>query len=86
MDSLTRQIEELPPAARKLVREFVGVLRKQYRLGKPTGRAKSASQKDSKFFGMWKDRPEMADSVAYVRELRRQQWSPDRHHDSENPS
>jgi len=86
MDSLTRQIEEFLPAARKLVREFVGVLRKQYLLGKPAGRAKSASLKDSKFFGMWRDRSEMADSVAYVRELRRQQWSPERHHDNQNPS
>lgn len=29
--------------------------------------------------GMWADRQEMADSVAYVRQLRQEQWN--RHHD-----
>lgn len=85
-DSLRQQIEALPPAGQKLVREFVGALSKQYHRATPSHLKKNTSLKDSGFFGMWNDRPEMADSVAYVRELRRQQWSPERHRQRQNPS
>ncbi|HCJ51488.1 MAG: hypothetical protein COZ20_05380 [Gallionellales bacterium CG_4_10_14_3_um_filter_54_96] len=29
---------------------------------------------DTPFFGMWADRPEMADSAAYVQALRQREW------------
>ena len=73
------QIEALPPEAQKLVGEFVKLLNKQYQIAKPSRKPRKKELDLGDFVGMWKDRPEMEDSVAYVRELRRTQWSPDRH-------
>jgi hypothetical protein len=69
---IASQIAELPAEAQELAAEFVLMLRRHYAdtslvvepKTKQTDWAKLAA------FGMWKDRPEMEDSVAYVRELR----------------
>ena len=76
MKSLTSQIEALPPEAQKLVGEFVKLLNKQYRPAKPSRKPKKKVLDLGDFVGMWKDRPEMADSVAYVRKLRKREWKP----------
>jgi hypothetical protein len=39
------------------------------------GRAGAAPIENEPFVGMWKDREDMRDSTAWVRELRRQQWA-----------
>ncbi len=36
--------------------------------------AASDSLKGDPFIGLWADRPEMADSAAYIRQLRRNEW------------
>ena len=40
--------------------------------------AAGLSLRDDPFVGLWTDRPEMADSAAYIRRLRRNEW--DRRH------
>jgi len=68
--SVLDKYNQLPPDAQKGVSDFVQFLYNQY--------VKSPSQKSSDkliseygFVGMWKDRDDMADSTAWVREQRK---------------
>lgn len=71
--SVLDKYDQLPPDAKKEAGDFVQFLYNQY--------VKSPSQKPTKkpiseygFVGMWKDREDMADSTAWVREQRKKQW------------
>ena len=68
--SISQQIATLPPEAQKLVTELVLLLSRQ---SQQPARQKTRSipLHKEKFIGMWKDREDMADSAAYVRNLRR---------------
>lgn len=73
---LAEQIAELPPDAQKSVADYVGFLSAQCvsRVeGRKTTRKKPLRREP--FVGMWKDRADMADSTAWVRGLRRSEWS-----------
>jgi hypothetical protein len=65
----------LPPEAQKLVADLVAFLNKQHRSSKRRAKAKPTRLTDENFIGIWKDRDEMQDSTAYVRELRRHEWT-----------
>ena len=73
-DLIIKEITELPPEAQKLVREFIGFLKRSLGVEDKKPPAKRKSVLQGKFIGMWKDREEMKDSVEYVRKLRREQW------------
>lgn len=67
------KFDDLPPNAKKEAGDFVDFLYNQY--------VKSSSKKkDDKplseynFVGMWKDREDMKDSTAWVRQQRKTQW------------
>ncbi len=40
-----------------------------------TDEVNERKEKDNEFFGMWKDREDMADSVEWVNNLRKTQWT-----------
>ncbi len=69
---IASQIAELPAEAQELAAEFVLMLRRRYvdmRLVEaPKAAPTDWTERDT--FGIWADRPEMEDSVAYVRDLR----------------
>jgi hypothetical protein len=75
---LLKKYDALPPAARRQVARLISALSS----GPPTKRrqrsAKKASIADAPFVGMWKDREDMEDSAAWVREFRRKHWERDR--------
>ena len=65
----------LPPDAQEQVREFIAFLRSRQhsaRAKKPT-RARVALA-DEPFIGIWRDREDMKDSSAWVRETRQREW------------
>lgn len=71
--SVLEKYDQLPPKAKKEASDFVQFLYNQY--------VKSSSKKTTDkpiseygFVGMWKDRDDMADSTAWVREQRKKQW------------
>ena len=71
--NISQQIEALTPEAQKLVTELVLLLSRQSR--QPSRqKTKRLPLRQEKFIGMWKDREDMADSAAYVRNLRRTEW------------
>ncbi len=73
--TVSKKIEKLPPDARKQAQDFVDFLYRHYVQNKGQ-QSKSESDKisDSSFFGIWKDREEMSDSVKWVRDTRKSQW------------
>jgi hypothetical protein len=71
-----RQFNALPAEAQQEVSDFIAFLHSR----KPTSvRVPRRKRKlsDEPFVGMWKDRKDIADSVEYVRELRRKHWRSD---------
>ena len=70
---LTEEIAALPEPAQKLVADLVASLRQNYATARNDGSIAPTLTSDwmtEPAFGMWRDRPEMQDSAAYVRELR----------------
>ncbi len=75
---IAREIASLPPEAQKQVADFVAFLRTRYSTKRGRRREKQTSLADEPFIGMWRDRWEMQDSSAWVRELREREWE---HHE-----
>ncbi len=66
--------ESLPQDAQKQVLDFIAFLQKRY---KPVEAKKFSKRNDiseEPFIGIWKDREDMGDSSAWVRNMRRTEW------------
>ncbi|MEX0663002.1 MAG: hypothetical protein WEA58_12560 [Balneolaceae bacterium] len=66
-------LDQLPPSARKEAEGFVRFLYDQY-VTSPPKKSTDSSITESPFVGMWKDREDLKDSTAWVREQRKSQW------------
>jgi len=73
-EQLLREIEALPEEERRQVADFVAFLRFRARRKRPLPRSKLPPLEQEPFVGMWSDREDMKDSVAWVRSLRRREW------------
>ena len=72
---ILQDIQNLPPEAQKQVSDFVAFLKTRYSATTtPGSKSRRARLAKEPFIGMWKDRADMRDSVAWIRELRRSQW------------
>jgi hypothetical protein len=67
---LIGDISSLPPEAQKEVIDFVAFLKTRY----PIPKNRNSTSSEEPFIGMWKDRKDMQDSTAWVRDLRRKEW------------
>lgn len=65
-------IARLPPEKQAEVFDFVEFLSRK--TVPPQPRTDLTPLEDEPYCGMWKDREEMADSLNYVRKLRRREW------------
>ncbi|MGB7441262.1 MAG: DUF2281 domain-containing protein [Coleofasciculaceae cyanobacterium] len=72
-DRLQKDIASLPEDAQQMVIYFVRFLKQHYQTSR-TQSTKPLSLDNQPFVGMWQDRPEMQDSTAWVRQVRKQQW------------
>jgi len=70
-ENLWRQFEILPTEAKREVIDFIAFLQIRYERPVLVKKAKRVKLKNEPFIGMWKDRDDMSDSVAWVRDLRR---------------
>ena len=72
-DKIINELTNLPPEAQRQVFDFIAFLKTRY---KPTSAQmpKVADWSKEPFVGIWKDRGDMSDSVAWVRQTRRTQW------------
>ena len=69
----------LPPEKQVEIADFVEFLLARTKVETEDAAADAAaaagvSLRDDPFIGLWADRPEMADSASYIRQLRRSDW------------
>ncbi len=69
-----RQFDALPTEAKREVIDFVAFLQIRYVRPAAVKKAKRLKLKKEPFVGMWKDREDLSDSVAWVRDMRRREW------------
>ena len=69
------ELNELPPDAQYQVMEFIAFLHTRYQQKTHPESEPETLWKDEPFWGMWKDREEMDDSSAWVRNLRHTEWN-----------
>ena len=72
-EELLREINSLPPEGQRQLEEFVSFLRERYRDSRP-GTAPTSDLESEPFVGMWRDREDMRDSSAWVRNVRQSHW------------
>lgn len=72
--TVAKKIKKLPPEAKQQAQDFVDFLYERYVKDEKKKSVKK-SILESSFFGMWKDREDMKDSTAWVRKVRKSQWS-----------
>ncbi|HMS41003.1 MAG TPA: DUF2281 domain-containing protein [Pyrinomonadaceae bacterium] len=72
-EEILREIKSLPLEAQKQIEDFVAFLRERYK----KAQSKSVPTTDLEaeaFVGMWKEREDMHDASAWVRNLRETHW------------
>jgi len=72
--SIAREIALLPSEAQKQVLDFVAFLKTRYPTIEPAQEVQNTMLTEEPFVGMWRDREDMRDSTAWVRNLRRHEW------------
>ncbi len=74
MPNIAQEIATLPPEAQQQVVDFVAFLKTRYPVASPGNRPKRSKLSNEPFIGMWRERQDMSDSGAWVRELRQREW------------
>ena len=72
-EEILRELAALPPEGQRQVATFIALLREQYTRSQSPELATSDLAQDG-FIGIWRDREEMQDSSAWVRNLREREW------------
>jgi hypothetical protein len=72
-EELLRELASLPPEGQRQVADFIALLRERYARSQSPEIVTSDLAQDS-FIGMWRDREDMQDSSAWVRNLREREW------------
>ena len=70
---LLKDVESLPPVAQQEAIDFIAFLKNRYSKKAIKSTASTSLQKQN-FVGMWKDRADLFDSVAWVRKVRKNDW------------
>ena len=66
-------ITNLPPQAQRQVADFIDFIRTRYQTP-DTQPSKQTNLANEPFIGIWKDRQDMQDSSAWIRERRKSEW------------
>lgn len=72
-EELLREINSLPPEAQRQLEDFISLLRERYN-ETPLNSDPLPDLEAEAFVGMWRDRDEMGDSSAWVRQVRQSHW------------
>lgn len=67
-------IKTLPQEKQEEVADFIAFLKSRFGIRKKKSASTDTTVKTDGFFGMWRDRDEMADSSEWVRDMRRREW------------
>lgn len=72
-EEIMREFSALPLEARREAADFIAFLRARYE--KKSVEAANENLGDETFVGMWKDREDLANAAAFVRDLRQNEWA-----------
>ncbi len=72
-EEILREINSLPPEAQRQIEDFIAFLRERYKGAQPKSIPTFALEAEA-FVGMWRDREDMHDSSAWVRDIRQSHW------------
>jgi len=73
-ESLWRKIDVLPAEAKREVIDFIAFLQTRYQRADINQRSRALRLSEEPFIGIWNDRKDMNDSVAWVRDVREHEW------------
>ena len=73
-EEILREINSLPLEAQRQIEDFVSFLRQRYKSSQPKSVPASDLETEA-FVGMWRNREDMCDSSAWVRNIRETHWS-----------
>lgn len=73
-EDILREINSLPPEAQHQIEDFVSFLRERYTKSS-SNNAATTDLKAEPFVGMWRNREDLSDSSAWVRNIRETHWS-----------
>jgi hypothetical protein len=74
---IAREIASLPPEAQKQVIEFMASLKTRQPRSSQAKKTRRTKLSSEPFVGMWRDRPDLQESTAWVRDLRQHEWAPE---------
>ncbi len=73
-EEILREIKSLPIEAQRQIEDFIYFLRERYKPSQLKGVPTSDLETEA-FVGMWRDREDMRDSSAWIRNVRETHWS-----------
>jgi hypothetical protein len=73
-EELIREFLNLPPEGQAQVEDLIEALRARYGSRRADGNATTLDLSDESFVGMWRDREDMQNSSAWVRDTREREW------------
>jgi len=74
-EKIWREFIALPPEAQQQVADFIAFLQTRYKKFRSVQKSNQVSLADDPFIGMWRDRDDMQDSSAWVRDIREREWA-----------
>jgi hypothetical protein len=73
-NNILSNYNSLPPEAQQQVIDFIAFLQTRYRPVSKKRARQPSSIEDESFVGIWRDREDMHDSSAWVRNARKTEW------------
>lgn len=67
-------ITELPPEAQRQVMDFVAFLQMRYSSVRPRKTGRLAKLANEAFIGIWRNREDLKESTAWMRDIRQREW------------
>ena len=74
-EEILSEIAALPPEAQRQVENLITVLKERYQDSPAVKTAPSSDIRSEPFVGMWRNREDLSDSTAWVRNAREKHWS-----------
>ena len=72
-EEILREINFLPLEAQRQIEDFVAFLRQRYQ-SSPLAETAKTDLIAQEFVGMWRDRKDLQDSTAWIRNVRQSHW------------
>jgi len=73
-ERIWREYTALPPELQKQVADFIAFLRTRYAPSRASKGGRRTKLANEPFIGMWRNRKDLQDTSAWVREIRQREW------------